>query len=79
MNVSDSVHCHYYRHIALDLSHLEKREQLLVEETSRRAVNFITKKEQLAKTLNETEVSDYFARSDCMHPHIFFSVRNRIS
>lgn len=44
------------RHIALDCSHLERREQLLEEETSRRAVSFIAKKEQLTKELKNTEV-----------------------
>lgn len=50
------IHC--LRHIALDCSHLEKREQLLTEETSRRAVNFIAKKEQLAMELKDVEVSN---------------------
>ena len=44
------------RHIALDCSHLEKREQQLAEETSRRAVHFIGKKEQLTKELEDVEV-----------------------
>ena len=44
------------RHIALDCSHLEKREQLLEEEKSRRAVNFITKKEELTTELTDIEV-----------------------
>ena len=43
-------------HIELDCSHLEKREQLLKEETSARAVDFISKKEELGKELNDTEV-----------------------
>lgn len=44
------------RHIALDCSHLEKREQLLTEETSRRAVHFIGKKERLTNELEDVEV-----------------------
>lgn len=45
-----------HRHIALDCSHLEKREQLLKEETSRRAVDFIAKKDQLVNELTDIEV-----------------------
>jgi hypothetical protein len=47
------------RHIALDRSHLEKREQQLAEETSRRAVHFIGKKEQLVRELEGVEVSHF--------------------
>lgn len=45
-----------FRHIALDCSHLEKREQLLEEEKTRRAVNFIANKEQLTTELADVEV-----------------------
>lgn len=44
------------RHVALDCSHLEKREQLLKEEMSRRAVDFIDKKENLTTELTAIEV-----------------------
>lgn len=44
------------RHIDLDCSHLEKREQQLAEETSRRAVHFIGKKDQLTRELEDVEV-----------------------
>lgn len=44
------------RHIALDCGHLQKREQLLMEETSDRAKDFITRKEKLEKQLTDVEV-----------------------
>ena len=46
----------FFRHVALDCSHLERREQLLEEETSRRAANFTGKKKQLTKELEDVEV-----------------------
>lgn len=51
----------FIRHIELDSSHLEKREHILEEETSRRAVTYISRKEELVKELDGVEV--------CTHPH----------
>ena len=56
--MTPSIHLimQYCRHVALDCSHLEKREQLLQEETARRAVTFISKKEELSMEFGEVEV-----------------------
>lgn len=55
MSTSPTSAC-FLRHIALDCSHLERREQLLEEETSRRAANFTGKKNQLTNELQDIEV-----------------------
>ena len=46
----------FLRHIELDRSHLEKREQMLEEEASRRAISFISEKERLSQQFETVEV-----------------------